>query len=105
MLPILNDPDYIPPPPQLNNTAAAPVNNDTHLNNVLSDATRLLLSSDNLDTAADESSHDTSDSSVVLSALKFYSGRKRSSGQLQLAQQTCKFLYQIETTQMVDFSS
>ena len=78
LLPILNDPDYIvPPPPQFNDPAAAPVNNDTHLNNVLSDATRLLLSSDNLDTAADESSHDTSDSSVVLSALKFYSGRKR----------------------------
>ena len=47
------------------------------LNNVLSDKNRLLLSSDNIAAATDESLQNLSDNNVVLTALNFYNGRKR----------------------------
>ena len=78
LLPILNDPDYIPianstvldTPDQLDNA---------FLNNVLSETSRLLLSNDDILPATDESRHDCSSSgnTVLLSSLSFYSGRKR----------------------------
>ena len=78
LLPILNDPDYIPianstvldTPDQLDNA---------FLNNVLCETSRLLLSNDDILPATDESRHDSSSSSntVLLSSLSFYRGRKR----------------------------
>ena len=77
LLPILDDPDYIP---LANSTAlddpVVPLDN-AFLNNVLSDTNRLLLSSDNIAAATDESLQNLSDNNVVLSALNFYTGRKR----------------------------
>ena len=77
LLPILDDPDYI----SFDNSTALddatePLD-QAFLNNVLTDTNRLLLSSDNPVPSTDESLNDHSDSTVVLSALKFYSGRKR----------------------------
>ena len=63
LLPILNDPDYIPianstvldTPDQLDNA---------FLNNVLSETSRLLLSNDDILPATDESRHDCSSSII-----------------------------------------
>ena len=76
LLPILDDPDYIP---LANSTAmnnpVAPMHNC--IPHVLNDTNRLLLSSDNIAAAYDESLQNLSDKNVVLSALNFYTGRKR----------------------------
>ena len=71
LLPILDDPDYIP---LANSTAlddpVAPLDNAS-LNNVLSDTNRLLLSGDNIAAATEKSLQNLSDNNVVLSVLNF----------------------------------
>ena len=77
LFPTVDHPDHI----HLANSTAlddpvAPLDN-AFLNNFLSDTNRLLLSSDNIAAATDESPQVLSDNNVVLSALNFYTGRKR----------------------------
>ena len=83
LLPILNDnpdPDYIPAPVAF--SAAVPddgSNTDQTFRNLLSDASRVLLAGDNLPPPPPEfaDQDQSTDSGVVLSALKFHTGRKR----------------------------
>ncbi len=84
LLPILNETDYIVNPmPIANSTAldnAADELNTTFLHNVLGNATNILLSNDDSlpSRLLDLTDHEEpSDSGIVLSALTFYSGRKR----------------------------
>ena len=79
LLPILNDEselDYIPTP-IANSTAIAP--DDNAFSNILSDASRVLPGADIPPPAPElsDDEQDPSDSGVILSALKFYTGRKR----------------------------
>ena len=88
LLPILHDMDldFIPNP--IANSTALDAAADDHaddqaddlaFSNILSDASRVLLNVDTLPPTAPELSdeEDPTDSGVVLSSLKFYTGRKR----------------------------
>ena len=84
LLPILDNTDYIPTP--IANSTTLNVNiddlNTTFLENVLSEDNRFILAGDNpiFPTVPDilvSDPEETSGSSIVLSALVFYSGRRR----------------------------
>ena len=94
LLPILDEPDYIPVAnsttldstaddvdtaflENVMNDSTDGALNTTYLHNILSDANRVLLSSDDPSPPHLSDDDDPSDSGVVLSALTFYKGRKR----------------------------